>query len=189
MRTIMTDPLRVFRKLAQANRLANARLHRACAMLNPADLVAPRPAFFGSIQKTLNHILMVDRFYLNALLGRPLDRAVLDEATFCPDLPTLATWQADSDLDLLAHVESLTPATLAQIVAIDRGARVQHDRRDDVLSHVFQHQTHHRGQVHGMLSATALKPPQLDEFIVGDDHAARAEDMALLGWSETDLMR
>jgi uncharacterized damage-inducible protein DinB len=186
----MTDPLlRTYRKLAQANRLANARLHRAIARLDPSDLTAPRPAFFGSLQKTLNHILMVDRFYLNALLGLPLNRAYLDEATFCTDLPTLADWQATSDRALLSHVEGLTPATLVETVAIDRGERVQHDRRDDILSHVFQHQTHHRGQVHGMLSATALKPPQLDEFIVGDDHAARAEDMAQIGWSEADLMR
>jgi uncharacterized damage-inducible protein DinB len=186
----VTDPLlRTYRKLAQANLLANARLHRACALLDPVELTAPRPAFFGSIQKTLNHILMVDRFYLNALLGHRLNRAFLDEATFCPDLPTLTPWQRASDLALLAHVESLTPLTLTEPVAIDRGARVQHDRRDDILSHVFQHQTHHRGQVHGMLSATVLKPPQLDEFIVGDDHAARTEDMALLGWNEADLMR
>jgi uncharacterized damage-inducible protein DinB len=185
----MSDPLRTFRKLAQANRLANARLHRACAALQPGEVTTTRPAFFGSIQATLNHNLMVDRFYLNALVGRPLDRAFLDEASFCPDLPTLAAWQESSDLALLAHVESLTPQTLVQIVAIDRGERVQRDRRDDILSHLFQHQTHHRGQVHGMLSATSVKPPQLDEFIVGDDHAARAKDMALLGWSEADLMR
>lgn len=185
----MTDPVRTFRKLAQANRLANARLHRACAALDPDQLTATRPAFFGSIQKTLNHILMVDRFYLGALLGQRLDRAHLDEATFCPDLSTLTAWQEVSDLALLAHVESLTPDALARIVAVDRGARVQEDRRDDLLSHVFQHQTHHRGQVHGMLSATTLKPPQLDEFIVGDDAPARAADMARLGWSEQDLMR
>lgn len=185
----MTDPLRTLRKLAQANRLANARLHRACAALAPAELTAPRPAFFGSIQATLNHILLVDRFYLGALEGRPLDRAALDKARLCPDLPTLAAWQATADLALVAHVEAQTAETLARIVAIDRGERVQHDRRDDILSHVFQHQTHHRGQVHGMLSATPVKPPQLDEFIVGDDHAARIEDMALLGWSESDLMR
>jgi uncharacterized damage-inducible protein DinB len=186
----MSNPyLRTYRKLAQANRLANARLHRACASLDPAELTALRPAYFGTIQKTLNHILMVDRFYLSALLGRPLNRAFLDEATFCPDLPTLTAWQEASDIALLAHVESLTPDSLEQIVGIDRGSRIQQDRRDDILSHVFQHQTHHRGQIHGMLSATSLKPPQLDEFIVGDDHAARVEDMALLGWSEADLMR
>jgi uncharacterized damage-inducible protein DinB len=185
----MTDPLRVFRKLAQANRLANARLHRACAALDRAELTAPRAAFFGSIQATLNHILLVDRFYLNALEGGALDKPALDEARACPDLATLIRWQEASDLRLLAHVESLTPETLSAIVRVDRGDRVQQDRRDDLLSHVFQHQTHHRGQVHGMLSATAVKPPQLDEFIVGDDHPARAEDMARIGWEEADLMR
>ncbi len=48
--------------------------------------------------------------------------------------------------------------------------------------------TLHRGQVHAMLSGTSVKPPQLDEFIVGDDRAARATEMAELGWREADLM-
>ena len=185
----MTDLLRTFRKLAQANRLANARLHRACALLAPEEMTAQRPAFFGSIQATLNHILLVDRFYLNALQGQCLNRPALDEARACCDLPTLARWQEGQDLALLAHIQGLSPDALAEVVQVDRGERVQHDRRDDLLSHLFQHQTHHRGQIHGMLSATAVKPPQLDEFIPGDDHATRAEDMAALGWTEADLMR
>lgn len=184
----MNDHLRTFRKLAQANRLANARLHRACALLAPAEMTAQRPAFFGSIQATLNHILLVDRFYLNALRGHRLNRAALDEARACPDLPTLTRWQETADMALLAHVQSLSPEELVEFVQVDRGEKTQDDRRDDLLSHVFQHQTHHRGQVHGMLSATPVKPPQLDEFIVGDDNAARANDMAALGWAETDLM-
>lgn len=183
------DPIRVFRKLAMANRLANARLHRACALLPADQLGAPGPAFFGSIQATLNHILLVDRFYLNALEGNALDRAALDEARQCPDIATLTVWQATQDDRLIAHVATLGPAGLEAIVAVDRGDRVQHDRRDDLLSHLFQHQTHHRGQVHGLLSGTSVAPPQLDEFIVGDDALARAEDMARLGWDETGLMR
>ena len=93
----MTDPLRVYRKLAQANRLANARLHRACAELSPGALTAPLPAFFGSIQATLNHILMVDRFYLGALQGRPLNRAAevaIDMARLTPPGP--ATFRVQS---------------------------------------------------------------------------------------------
>lgn len=185
----MTDHLRTFRKLAQANRMANARLHRACAMLASAEMTAQRPAFFGSIQATLNHILLVDRFYLNALQGHSLDRAALEEARTCPDLPTLIRWQEAEDMALLAHIQGLSPDALAEVVDVDRGEKTQHDRRDDLLSHLFQHQTHHRGQVHGMLSATTVKSPQLDEFIPGDDHAARAEDMAALGWTEAELMR
>lgn len=183
------DPLRVFRKMALANRLANARLHRACGLLSQDLLLAPRPSFFGSIQATLNHILLVDRFYLNALSGKALDRAALNQARACPDLVTLTTWQAAQDERLIAHVETLDPPGLEEVVAVDRGDRVQHDRRDDLLSHLFQHQTHHRGQVHGMLSTTSVAPPQLDEFIVADDAPARAEDLARLGWDEIRLMR
>ncbi len=184
----MTDPLHVFRKLAQMNRLANARLHRALAALPPGDYAAARPAFFGSIRGAVNHILLVDRFYINALEGLSLNRAALDEARDCPDLATLTRWQAAEDERLLAHVQGLTPPMLAARVAVDRGSRTQHDRRDDLLSHLFQHQTHHRGQVHGLLSMTPVAPPQLDEFIVGDDAAARAGDMAALGWTEDALM-
>jgi uncharacterized damage-inducible protein DinB len=185
----LTDPLRPFRKLAQANRLANARLHLACAELPASEPGAPRPAFFGSIQATLNHILLVDRFYLGALEGLPLDRATLDAARACPDLGTLVQWQEAEDTRLLTHVASLTPDCLSEVVAIDRGERTQHDRRDDILMHLMTHQVHHRGQVHDMLSATVVQPPQLDEFIVGDDASTRAQDMTRLGWSEADLMR
>lgn len=185
----MTDvALRLLSKLAMANRLANARLHAACARLPPGEYAAPRAAFFGSIRGTLNHILLVDRFYLGALMGWGYDRTALDEARDCPDLATLAEWQAASDDALMAHMAGLDAAALAGVVAVDRVTSVQHDRRDDLLSHLFQHQTHHRGQVHGLLSATAVAPPQLDEFIVGDDAAARAADMGRLGWSEARLM-
>lgn len=51
----------------------------------------------------------------------------------------------------------------------------------------FQHQIHHRGQVHAMLSATGVKPPQLDEFFPSDpaEQALRAQDLAELGFTET----
>ncbi|MGG2475622.1 DinB family protein, partial [Rhizobium sp. BR5] len=89
---------------------------------------------------------------------------------------------------LIAFVDGLDEDGLAAIVDIHRGTRIQQDRCDDVLSHIFQHQTHHRGQVHAMLSGTMIEPPQLDEFIVGDDAKARKDDMDALGWMENDLM-
>lgn len=58
----MSDATRFFRKLAQANCLANARLHQACALLAADEFSAARPAFFGTIEATPNHILLVDRF-------------------------------------------------------------------------------------------------------------------------------
>jgi uncharacterized damage-inducible protein DinB len=60
---------------------------------------------------------------------------------------------------------------------------------EDVLGHLFQHQTHHRGQVHAMLAGSSVTPPQLDEFIVADDARFRGDEIAALGWSEERLMR
>ena len=189
MTAASSDPIRVWRKLAQMNRLANRRLHEACGRLTDAEYGAVRAGFFPSIRKTLNHILLVDRFYITALEGGSLHRAELDAASALTGLADLAQHQADCDVRLLALVGGLTAGDLSRSVAVDRGNRVQHDRFDDFLSHLFQHQTHHRGQVHAMLSSTTVPPPQLDEFIVGDDAAAREPDMAALGWTEAALMR
>jgi len=55
--------------------------------------------------------------------------------------------------------------------------------------HLFQHQIHHRGQAHGMLSATAVKPPQLDEFFAKDEAHLRAGEFTELGWTEQTVWR
>ena len=61
---------------------------------------------------------------------------------------------------------------------------MQRDRAGHVLAHLFMHQTHHRGQVHAMLSGTPVAPPQLDEFLMPSDAKFRVADMAALGWDE-----
>ncbi len=75
---------------------ANARLHRACAILPPSEYAAQRPSFFGSIRATLNHILLVDRFYIGALEGPPLRPRRAGRGARLPDLPTLVQWQTRS---------------------------------------------------------------------------------------------
>ena len=67
---------------------------------------------------------------------------------------------------------------------MERRTHVQRDRAAHVLAHLFMHQTHHRGQVHAMLSGTSVPPPQLDEFLMPSDAHFRVADMAALGWSE-----
>jgi uncharacterized damage-inducible protein DinB len=185
---ISYDPVRVFRKLGYNNLLANLRLHDACATLMPGEFEAPRSGFFPSIKATLNHILLVDRFYIDALKGGRLGVAVFVEAEPYCDLADIRHEQAALDAGLVTLLDQMTPQGLEHPVHIHRDARVQIERFDDVLSHLFQHQTHHRGQVHAMLSSTSIKPPQLDEFIVADDAAARVGEMQALGWSEEFLM-
>lgn len=186
--TLVYDPTRVFRKLARANALANLRLHKAVALLQPGEFEATRTSFFPTIRATLNHILIIDWFYVDALEGGTLGPKAWENEEPFGDPAGLRAAQADVDRRLLNLCDSLTSGALARPVAVHRGSRIQTDRLDDILSHVFQHQTHHRGQVHAMLAGTSVKPPQLDEFIVGDDAQARAVEMAELGWSETELM-
>ncbi|HBT67044.1 MAG TPA: damage-inducible protein DinB [Agrobacterium sp.] len=182
------DPLRVFRKLARNNRLANFRLHHACLQLSQEEFVASRVSFFPTIRATLNHIYTVDRFYIDAVKGGTLGLAAFAKEEPFKTMAELRRAQAELDEALIAFVDLLDEDGLAATVNIHRGTRIQQDRCDDILSHLFQHQTHHRGQAHAMLSGATIKPPQLDEFIVGDDANARKEEMDALGWTETDLM-
>ena len=180
----LADYLRV---QARANRLANRRLHAAMAPLTRAELHAPRTGFFPSLSATLNHILEVDQYYVGALHGEP--NLVLHWDRFVPDddVPALAVRQRVSDERLIAFCDGLDAAGCARVVAIDRGeGRVQRDLAANVLAHLAMHQTHHRGQVHAMLSGTAVAPPQLDEFLLPSEPHFRVADMAALGWTERE---
>ena len=184
----MTDTaLRFFAKLAFNNALANYRLSRAVIALPQAEFEATRTSFFPSLKATLNHILILDWFYIDALEGGTLGpRAWENEEPF-DSARTLYAAQRQSDLRLVTFCRGLSSGDLERPVRIHRESGVQIERRDDVLSHLFQHQTHHRGQVHAMLAGTAIKPPQLDEFIVADDARVRAEELAAFGWDEATL--
>ncbi|NTF08321.1 damage-inducible protein DinB [Agrobacterium rubi] len=182
------DPCRAFRKLARNNRLANLRLDAACGRLSQEEFVASRTSFFPTIRATLNHIYLVDLFYLDALKGGTLGYAAFAQDEPFGDMPAVQDAQAEFDEGLIAFVDMLKPDDLAAIVRVHRAERIQQDRCDDILTHLFQHQTHHRGQVHAMLSGTSVAPPQLDEFIVGDDAGVRKVELDALGWSERDLM-
>ncbi|MBN8949422.1 MULTISPECIES: DinB family protein [unclassified Rhizobium] len=183
------DPVRSFRKLAYNNALANVRLYRACAALKSGEFEAKRVSFFPSIKATLNHILTVDWFYVDALEGGTLGLKAFEVDEPYDRLDVLSREQADVDRRLVAFCEELAPQTAMRVVDIQRSGRIQRERADDVLNHLFQHQTHHRGQVHAMLAGTSVAPPQLDEFIVADDARFRGEELRALGWDETKLMR
>jgi uncharacterized damage-inducible protein DinB len=92
--------------------------------------------------------------------------------------------QAAVDKRLIAICDALTPGLVDAIVQVNRDTRVQEERRDRLLMHLFQHQIHHRGQAHAMLSGTAVKPPQLDEFFSSGESPLRAKEFASLGWTE-----
>jgi uncharacterized damage-inducible protein DinB len=179
------DVVLPYRAMAYNNGWANHRLLNACARLSQAEFVAPRIGFFPSLRATLNHILIIDRFYVDAIEGGMLGPAAWAEP--CETAIMLQEAQGAVDRRLIAIVERLGAANLDGMVEINRGDRIQRERLDRVLLHLFQHQIHHRGQAHNMLSDTEVPPPQLDEFFSIGEAPLRAAEFAELGWTEDTI--
>lgn len=185
----MTEDLALVHMRAQArnNAWANLRLLDAVARLDQAAFVAPRTGFFPSLRATLNHILIIDHFYVDALEGGTLGPAAWADQEPCADIAALRAAQAEVDARLIRFCDALTMATLLGQTRVHRGHRVQVERTDRLLLHLFQHDIHHRGQAHAMLSGTGVKPPQLDEFYSAGEAHLRAEEFTRLGFTEAAI--
>ncbi len=181
------DLLPFLRAQVRASRIANHRLHAAMAPLPDAELQAPRTSFFPSLISTLDHILWVDAYYIDCLYARGDARERALAWVPYTQLPPLVAAQAASDERFIALMESLHPADLDRSVQMPRRAHVQREPLGTVVAHVLNHQVHHRGQVHAMLAGTAVKPPQLDEFVMRSEGHLRRDDLAALGWTEAQL--
>jgi uncharacterized damage-inducible protein DinB len=178
--------------MAYNNAWANHRLLKACGRLSQAEFAAPRVSFFPSIKSTLNHNLTVDWFYIDAL-----ERELRGDPPhpdcyvfFRPEEPfetcdALGGEQAKASQRLIRYCAAMRDDDLQNVVTIARPRGPQVDTRLRLLSHLFQHQIHHRGQVHSMLSGTSVAPPQLDEFFCEGEAALRAEEFGELGWTES----
>jgi uncharacterized damage-inducible protein DinB len=176
------------------NAWANHRLLGACAQLTQAEFEAPRTGFFPSIKATLNHTLTVDWYYIDAIERSLSGRAPNDAfmAFYDPEQPfatcaELRAAQRASDRRLIALCEPLDAASLALVVVVPRRAGLTREPLPRLLAHLFQHQVHHRGQAHAMLSATPVAPPQLDEFFCAWDAPLRVDDFRALGFSEAAI--
>jgi len=175
------------RTLAHGNRLANHRLHNACSQLTHDEFRAPRTGFFPSLWATLNHILIVDWYYIGALYREPDIRRSFAAETPFDNMQELAAAQVTSDQRLIDWCITADDAALDSVIDMDRESFVQRDPALHVVMHLLTHQIHHRGQAHAMLAGTAVKPPQLDEFVMPSETKFRVADLAALGWTETDL--
>lgn len=180
--------------MAWNNAWANHRLLRACCQLSHADFVARRTSFFPSIKATLNHIVTVDWYYVDALehavRGEPVNtaaRSYFDPEEPFDDCRALSDAQHAVDRRLVQLCRALTDAQLSLSVPIQRQTAVLHEPIVRLLAHLFEHQIHHRGQVHAMLEGTPVAPPQLDEFFCANETDLRATDLAELGTSEAEI--
>jgi uncharacterized damage-inducible protein DinB len=183
----MNRLLQHFRTLARANRLANHRLQGACGKLTSDEFKAPRTSFFPSLWATLNHILIVDWYYIAALYRERDMRRTFKSETPYDNMHELAEAQVKSDQRLIDWCDAADDTALDAQIEMDRETFTQRDLARHVLMHLLTHQIHHRGQAHAMLAGTAIKPPQLDEFVMPSETHYRVDDLAALGWSEVDL--
>jgi uncharacterized damage-inducible protein DinB len=158
---MMLDHLR---RMGRYNRWANRRLYAACGALPEAEYLASRPAFFGSIHGTLNHLVVTDRIWLARLRGEPNPGYGLDDRPY-PDLASLQAAREAEDEHVIATIDGDSEATIAGDLVYRTVSSPQAEVRTPrhlCWLHLFNHQTHHRGQVHDQLSQTSVPPPPLD---------------------------
>ncbi|MBB5751472.1 DinB family protein [Prosthecomicrobium pneumaticum] len=158
----MTNP---FVMLAGYNAWANRRLYAAAGALDDADYRADRGAFFGSLHGTLSHLLVTDRIWMRRFTGDGPLHLTLDEQPYSA-LAALAEARFAEDARILAFAEGLDATRLAGLFTY----RTVTNPRDitqplaPALFHLFNHQTHHRGQAHAVLTAIGGRDaaPSLD---------------------------
>jgi uncharacterized damage-inducible protein DinB len=162
-----------FERMARYNRWANRRLYGAVAQLEPEEIQAPRSGFFPSIAKTLNHLVVADRIWIGRFTGKPSDHKNLDETPY-EDFAALTAAREAEDQRIIAFARDLPQAQIDGVFAYKNMAgEAKSFALLPVLAHFFNHQTHHRGQAHAMLSSTRVTPPSLDMiyFIYEDKEA------------------
>jgi uncharacterized damage-inducible protein DinB len=152
-----------FRTLARYNQWANRTLFAAVAQLPEAEYMKPRRAFFGSIHGTLNHNLVGDRLWMGRITGHDSGIKSLDQILY-GDFPGLRVARQAEDAQIINVIDAMDAPTLNTTLryrTMVGDSRMATPMRL-VLGNLFNHGTHHRGQVHGLLSQTSVPPPPLD---------------------------
>lgn len=141
---------------------ANARLYEALATLPPSLLGQTRDTGSGSLLGTLAHAWVVDQIWQAHLQGRPHGHASR-QAAGVPVLAVLQVAQAALDDWYIAYADGLRPQARDEVIEfrfVDGGAGAL--RRGDILLHVVNHKTYHRGYVAQMLYESGRRPPVMD---------------------------
>lgn len=148
--------------LAQYNRWANQRLYETCEKIGEEEYSRPRQAFFGSIHGTLNHLLLTDRNWIGRVDGNDPRLGPLDKILF-ETFDRLRVARVEEDQHILDVVSAIDEKRLeTDLTYCNTKGKTFTTPLRMVLGNIFNHQVHHRGQVHDMLSQTEVPPPPLD---------------------------
>lgn len=165
------------RMMARYNRWQNRAAYAAAATLDDAARRQARGAFFGSIHRTCAHLLWADRIWLSRFdQCAPPGIALSDSGDFVGDWDDLVAQRRAMDATILAWADGFAEGPVAGTLNWYSGVM----GRDVtaplavVIPHIFNHQTHHRGQIHAMLTAAGAKTQDSDLFLMPVDEWAGA---------------
>jgi uncharacterized damage-inducible protein DinB len=155
-----------FEMLAAYNTWVNQRLYDAAAKLPDAEYRRDRGAFFGSLHGTLNHLLLGDIIWMHRFTGEGEEPSKLDDILF-EDFAALRTARRSEDARIEAYVRGLDEARLAGVITYrtTRNPTTIEQELTPLLIHFFNHQTHHRGQAHCLLTAASGEAPSFDLLV------------------------
>lgn len=153
-------------KLAEYNRWMNESIYGSCETLSDADRRKDCGAFFGSIHATLNHVLWADQAWLHRLAGLPKPKAatIPDSLTQYETFEELKAERVAFDQVIADWTAGISAADLEGDLtwySASMGKEMTTPRWV-LMVHVFQHQIHHRGQIHCLLTQFGVETPVTD---------------------------
>nr|WP_070959101.1 DinB family protein [Hyphomonas sp. Mor2] len=151
-------------RMARHNRWQNDSMYEAANTLSDADRRQDRGSFFGSIHATLSHILWADQIWMSRISDwEPPGTGIAGSTTLAEDWDKLRALRNTADRRFIDWVDKVTQDQIdGDLVYRDTSGAEQRRDRAMCLMQVFNHQTHHRGQVHAMLTAAGAKPQDTD---------------------------
>jgi uncharacterized damage-inducible protein DinB len=157
------------RMMAAYNAEMNRRIYAGAARLSEEERRRDRGLFWGSLHGTLNHLLWGDRQWMSRFDGWvPNTTSNRESPRLIDDFEALRAQREDADARIEDFARRIDDAWLAEDLVWFSGAAGREMRagRAPLLVHVFNHQTHHRGQAHAALTAAGVDPGDTDLFLI-----------------------
>jgi len=151
---------------ARYNQWANARLYRMAGFLPDEAYRRNVGVFFGSLHGTLNHLLTSDRIWMHRLTHTGDHPQQLNAIIF-DDFPSLRVAREAEDQRIVDFAEGLSDADIEKVrdYRTLNGSPVCQPL-GDILAHLFNHQTHHRGQAHAILTVLGVSEPDPLDLLI-----------------------
>lgn len=171
----------VCRAFARYNRWMNGKVYAAAARLTAEERTRDRGAFFGSIHNVMNHILVADRIWLGRLAGRVPEPGFIGvdgikklDQEIASDFDELRRERDVTDAAIEALADTLTTDSIADTFRMVRNGEPRDLPLWWALTQLFNHQTHHRGQITTLLFQAGQDPGPTDIFAMLNEEARRS---------------